>query len=369
MAAASKTPRGPAPVGFYVRDTVSGRTMLIDTGAMRSVFPPFREDLRCLPDPTASLTAANLVFDVIYGLSHPSGRTTARLLAEKFIWHGIRKEATAWARQCIQCQASKVGWHTRSGVGDFPQPGKRFRHIHVDVVGPLPPSGGARYLLTVINRSTRWPEATPMEEATSSAHAEGLLSSWISCFGAPDHITTDRGPAFLSNLWTALARLLGTTHHSTAYNPTASGMVERFHRSLKASLMACCTSENWKYLLPWVLLRLRTAPRTNGDPSAAEKVFGETLVVPGELITEDQDDLTTQRLHDRVGKFAPCRRTYTNRTSPFMPPGLSSATQAFVRDDAVHPPLTRTYRGLSSYLRETRRHSGWLSVGRKTGYR
>ncbi|XP_066937349.1 uncharacterized protein [Macrobrachium rosenbergii] len=139
---------------------------------------------------------------------------------------------------------------------------------------------------------------------------------------------------------------MGTTHHSTtAYNLADNRTVERFHRSLKVSLMARCSSENWKYQLPWFLLRLRTAPRANGDPSSAEKVYGETLVVPGELVTEDRDDVGTQGLRDRVGKFAPCQKTFTDRTSPFMPPGLSSATLVFVRNNAVHPPLTRPYRG------------------------
>ncbi|XP_066950855.1 protein NYNRIN-like [Macrobrachium rosenbergii] len=138
---------------------------------------------------------------------------------EKFVWHSIQKDTTAWARQCMQCQTSEVGRHTKSGVGEFPQPKRRFGHIHVDVVGPLPPSGGARYLLTIVDLSTRWPEATLMEKATSSACAEALLSSWISRFGVPDDITIDRGPAFLSELWTPLARLMGTTHHSTnTYN-------------------------------------------------------------------------------------------------------------------------------------------------------
>ncbi|XP_066978986.1 uncharacterized protein [Macrobrachium rosenbergii] len=136
--------------------------------------------------------------------------------------------------------------------------------------------------------------------------------------------------------------------------------------------MAHCTSDNWKYQLPWVLLRLRTTPRANSNPSAAEKVFGESLVVPGELITEDRDNLTTQRLCNRVGKFTPCRRTYTNRTSPFMPPGLSSVSHVFVRNDAVRPSLTRPYRGPFLILERNNKafqvavHSkdGWVSVDR-----
>ncbi|XP_066971787.1 uncharacterized protein [Macrobrachium rosenbergii] len=109
--------------------------------------------------------------------------------------------------------------------------------------------------------------------------------------------------------------------------------------------MARCSAENWKYQLPWVLLRLRTAPRANSNPSTAEKVYEETLVVPGELIVENRDDIGIQRLRDRVGKFAPCQRTFTERTSPFMPPEMSSSTHIFIRDTAICPPLTRPYRG------------------------
>ncbi|XP_066938887.1 uncharacterized protein [Macrobrachium rosenbergii] len=193
----------------------------------------------------------------------------------------------------------------------------------------------------------RWPEATPlMQKATASACAEALLSSWVSRFSVPDHITNDRGPAFLSKLWSALAWLLGTMHHTTtAYYPVANGLVERFHRSLKASLMAHCTAEDWKYQLAWVLLGLRTTPRADSTPSAVEKTYGESLVVPGELVTEGRHNPSVQRLRDVVGKFAPCKRTYTDRLATFTPLGLASTTHVFVRDDAVRQPLTRTYRG------------------------
>jgi hypothetical protein len=133
------------------------------------------------------------VFDAIHGLSHPSGRSTAKLLTEKFVWHGINKDARAWARCCLACQTSKVSRHTESGIGKFPQPKRRFGHLHVDVVGPLPPSDGAQYLFTSTERSTRWPEAIPMAEATAKA----LLQGWVSRFGLPDDITSDRGSVII----------------------------------------------------------------------------------------------------------------------------------------------------------------------------
>ncbi|XP_064101737.1 protein NYNRIN-like [Macrobrachium nipponense] len=259
---------------------------------------------------------------------------TMRLLMEKFVWHGIQKDSLERARTCIPCQSSKVSQHTESNVG------RRFGCIHIDVVGTLPLSEGARYLLTIIDRSSRWPEATLLSEATTKACAEALLASWISRFGVPDDITTDRGPVFLSELWTALARLMGTSlHATTAYNPAANGMVERVHRSLKASLMARCTGEDWKSQLPWVLLGLRTTPQANSEASPAEKVYGEPLAVPGKFFPTNADDtdVSITRLQESAGKFTPCIKTFSDRTKHFLPKALLSCKHVFIMDDA--PPL------------------------------
>ncbi|XP_068203033.1 uncharacterized protein [Palaemon carinicauda] len=175
-----------------------------------------------------------------------------------------------------------------SGQGSKRTPGNgRFGHILINVVGPFPPSRSARYLLTIIDRSTRWLEASSMTDVMTQACAEALLSSWVSRFGVPDDITTDKGPAFLPEIWRAQANLMGTTLHSTtAYNPAANGMVERTHRALKASLMASCTDGDRKSRLPWVLSGLRTAPRADGEPSPAEKLYGEVLALSKDLTTK-----------------------------------------------------------------------------------
>ncbi|XP_064120288.1 uncharacterized protein LOC135224893 [Macrobrachium nipponense] len=185
-----------------------------------------------------------------------------------------------------------------------------------------------------------------MSDATTKACAKALLASWISRFGVPDDITTDHGPVFLSELWTALACLMGTSLHATTdYNPATNGMVERVHRSLKASLMARCTAEDWKSQLLWVLLGLRTAPRANSEASPAEKVYGEPLAVPGEFFPTNADDadVSIPRLRESAGKFMPCIKTFSDRTKHFLPKALSSCKHVFIRDDARRPPLTRPY--------------------------
>ncbi|KAK4327550.1 hypothetical protein Pmani_001957 [Petrolisthes manimaculis] len=102
-----------------------------------------------------------------------------------------------------------------------------------------------------------------------------------------DVITSDRGTTFTLQLWTSLGQLWGTSiHHTTAYNPKANGMVERFHRTLKAALMSRCSNSTWFAQLPWVLLGLRTAPKKGLEVSPAEMVYGDPLVIPGEFFPE-----------------------------------------------------------------------------------
>ena len=98
----------------------------------------------------------------------------------------------------------------------------------------------------LVDRYSRWPEEFPLPDISAEKIAKTLTSRWVSRFGTPEIITTDRGPQFDSYLFTELTCLLGCKHiRTTVYHPTANGMVEWFPRQLKAALKAYPTSTNW----------------------------------------------------------------------------------------------------------------------------
>ena len=72
-------------------------------------------------------------------------------------------DITKWCKACLVCHKNKVLKHTRSPAQQIPIPTSRFSYIHVDLVGSLPRCNGENMLFTIIDRTTGWPEAIPLE--------------------------------------------------------------------------------------------------------------------------------------------------------------------------------------------------------------
>lgn len=292
------------------------------------------------------------VFDSVHKLAHPGIRTTRRLIAEKFVWHGLNKIVNKWSKECLHCQASKIQNHVHAPKETFIVPEKRFSHIHVDIVGPLPSSGGYSHLLTIIDRTTRWPEAVPLKDTTAQECAKTLINSWISRFGVPTDITSDRGPQFTSTLWSEMAILLGSKlHRTTSYHPISNGIIERFHRTLKNALKARLSGPDWLTQLPWALLGIRTTPKEGLNTSPAEMVYGEPLTVPGDFVVPKTTPipstqvLSSTRTAVRSFLNTDTSTTQHGRRTTFVPSDLRTTQFVFVRNDAHRHPLQRPYNG------------------------
>lgn len=315
------------------------------------------------PRPYLPAAYRRTAFNVLHQQSHPGVAATRRLVRSKYAWPGMNRDVASWARTCLACQRAKVHRHVQRPPGTFQPPDARFDHIHVDLVGPLPVSHGNKYLLTVVDRFTRWCEAIPIPQSDATIVAQHLMQHWISRFGVPSTITTDRGSQFESGLMSALTQLLGSCRiHTTAYHPASNGLVERFHRHLKGSLRAAGAGDHWFDALPLILLSIRTTVKNHLGCSAAELVYGCTLRLPGSFFTPANLPPDTpayvQRLQQTMAKLQaqpPKHHLATDR--PFyVPRDLAVATHVFVRHDAVRRSLQPPYDGPFQVLKRSPYH-------------
>ncbi len=222
------------------------------------------------------------LFDRLHALAHSGIKASIKLMNKNFIWPNLAKDVREWARACHDCQRNKVNKNYNVLPQFFPEVKDKFKHIHIDLTGPFPPNKGFKYLLTIIDRFTRWPEAVPLVTTKTEDIMDALIHHWIAKYGVPTHITSDRGPQFTSQIWRALAEVLGVEmNFTTPYHPQANGLVERFHRTLKSSLLSSADDRTWLAKLPWTMLGLRSAVKLSSGKTPGEVTFGTNLNLPG----------------------------------------------------------------------------------------
>ena len=215
-------------------------------------------------------------------------------------------------------------------------------HVHVDLVGPWPQTAeGHTSLLTVVDRTTRWAEAIPLQSTSVQVVADAFVANWVAHFGVPGTITTDQWTQFTGSTWQCMCKALGSKHvRTTAYHPRSNGMVERFHRQLKAALRARCSRAEWLEHLPWVMLGLRAAPKEEARVLAAEATYGHSLVLPSQLQPPPRVPQAAPAKIEIPSTIKPAKEAEKKREV-----GVQEATHVYVREGAVMGPLDATYGG------------------------
>ena len=106
---------------------------------------------------------------------------------------------------------------------------KPFKRIAVDFIGPVAPvsENGNRYILTVVDFATRYPEAVALPKIETERVAETLLDTF-SRVGFPKEILSDRGGQFTSDMIAEVCRLVSIKQlFTTAWHPMCDGLCEK----------------------------------------------------------------------------------------------------------------------------------------------
>ena len=150
----------------------------------------------------------------------------------------MKHDIKLFVKICDSCNKVKPN-RKIVNTGSFNVPDKRFSHVMVDIVGPLPISYGYKYMLTAICRTTRNLHAMPLREASAQEASHAFLHHWVATYGLPGLVTSDNGASFTANLWKGMLDKLNIkVQYSALYRPESIGMLERQHQGLKNSLKA-----------------------------------------------------------------------------------------------------------------------------------
>ena len=222
---------------------------------------------------------------------HCGARRTLLRLRERFFWPGVTVDTAKYVSSCDPCQkAAPKGRTPPVPLSQVPVISTPFERVAIDIVGPFTPASekGHRYILTIVDIATRYPEAAPLKEVTSEVVAEALFHTF-SRLGFPTEILSDRGPQFNSELTRQFFQLCGCKGILTSpYHPQANGNVERFHGTLKPMLRKVVQDKprRWHEFLPALLFACRELPCESTGFSPFRLLFGREVRGPIALIAD-----------------------------------------------------------------------------------
>ncbi|XP_037928948.1 uncharacterized protein LOC119663416, partial [Teleopsis dalmanni] len=152
----------------------------------------------------------------------------------------------------------------------------------------------------------------------------------------------------------------------SAYDP--NGMVERFHRTLKAAIR-CHSSSNWTQSLPLVLLGLRTTPKLDLNASPSEMLFGNPLCVPGQMLSDFKQKSSetdfVSALRRALAKVKSVESTRHCHPSVYVPRDVINCKHVFLRVDRARAPLEQPYEGPFEVLSRNEKTSVIVCRGRE----
>ena len=139
-----------------------------------------------------------------------------------------------------------------------------FKRVAVDIVGPTEPRSDkkSRYILTMIDYATRYPEAVALPSIETERVAEALIVMF-SRAGIPSEMLMEHESRVTIEVMNEVSRLLSLQQLTTIpYRPYSKGPVERFHAMLEQVLLTMCAARqnDLDKILPALLFAVREIP-------------------------------------------------------------------------------------------------------------
>ncbi|XP_073233658.1 uncharacterized protein [Porites lutea] len=132
---------------------------------------------------------------------HMGIKKTTDKIQSAFYWPGIQGDVTRFCKSCDVCQRTvSKGAVPKVPLEKMPLIDKPFKRVAMDLVGPISPPSEERhrYVLTLVDFSTRYPEAVPLKNIDTERVAEALVDIF-SRLGVPEEVS-DLSTQFVSGV-------------------------------------------------------------------------------------------------------------------------------------------------------------------------
>lgn len=240
--------------------------------------------------------------------SHGGFQRTYERIVEAFYMRHLTRRLKRYILHCPQCQLNQTKRHlTYGSLNPVLTPALIFHTVTIDFILALPLlKTGFNTMMTVTDKFSKKVTMVPGKDTWGSAEWASALLLALADWGIPRAIISDRDPKFLSELWKAIFKTLGTDLMvSTAYHPQTDGQSERTNQTVEIALryhITCHPDEPWDVFAVHLRSTLNNSTNASTGKSPNEIVYGKKLNEGFGINDSDakgQTELTDARTRNR----------------------------------------------------------------------
>ena len=208
---------------------------------------------------------------------------TYEAIKAKYYIPCLYQKLTSYIAKCVTCQTRSLR-KQKPPLGEMEQPPYPFAKISMDISGPYPTSlSGNRYVLSLVDHYSGWPEAYALPDKTAQSIAHVVLDEFFPRYGCPCEMVTDNGTENENQVMREVFEELKIHHVKTSfYHPQSNAKVERFHRTLHDVLSKRMKGETntWDLYLNQALAAIRFNHNDSSKFSPYFLAFNREVMLP-----------------------------------------------------------------------------------------
>ena len=203
---------------------------------------------------------------------------TLKSIMTKYYWPSIIRDVAEYVRTCHNCQRHKRDTNQRRPIlGSTPEP-ETLELVTIDIMGPLKETtSNMKYILVMSDYATRYCVLRPLPDTSAATVGKVFFDEWICTLGAPISVSSDKGPAFVSEIMREICRMYGIEQKfSCPYVPRSHGIVERLQETVQQVLSFYLDKyrEEWDRALQGIASCINSIPSSSTALSPNFLMFG-----------------------------------------------------------------------------------------------
>ena len=124
-------------------------------------------------------------------------------------WPGVAKDVKELCASCLICQKAGPAVTTKAPLHPLSVMKEPFARVAMDVFGPLSRTKtGNKYILVLMEYSTKWPEAFALRNVTTET-VFNFLAEVTARIGVPEELLSDNGSNFISKVMQQYSKVTG----------------------------------------------------------------------------------------------------------------------------------------------------------------